>query len=180
MGQLRQIKQVRGQAAHQLAGAVLVIEIKAQLLHMPEQIPADICLHPNAEGMAQVGHDIVQPRPQHIKGRHHRHDDEKDPEFLVGQQIIQGLAGHQREAHVNEGDAKGTANVNGKELFVVLEIAQKNRQGGFFLKILCGHIGYPPFLLAPIIHQFSLAATEILIYFVFCEKMCYNGKNCFL
>ena len=36
VGQFRQFKQIRGQAAHQLAGAVLIVKVKAQLLHMPE------------------------------------------------------------------------------------------------------------------------------------------------
>ena len=34
VGQLRQLKQVRGQAAHQLAGAVFIVKVKAQVLHM--------------------------------------------------------------------------------------------------------------------------------------------------
>ena len=38
VGQLRQFEQVGGQPAHHLTGAVLVVEIEAQLLHVAEQI----------------------------------------------------------------------------------------------------------------------------------------------
>ena len=60
VGQLRQFKQVTGQAAHQLAGAVAVVEVEAQLLNVAAQIAADIRLHADAEGVAPVGHHEVQ------------------------------------------------------------------------------------------------------------------------
>ena len=106
VGQLRQFKQVAGQAAHQLAGAVAVVEVEAQLLNVAVQIAADIRLHADAEGVAPVGHHEVQRRAQHIGGHHHRHDDAGDEEragqvqgeeppvgFEVGEEYPQGAAG---------------------------------------------------------------------------------------
>ena len=60
VGQLRQLEQVAGQAAHELAGAVLVVEVEAQLLHMVVQVAADVRLHPDAEGVSPVGHHEIQ------------------------------------------------------------------------------------------------------------------------
>ena len=60
MRQLRHLKQVRGQAAHQLTRAVLVVKIKAQLLHMAEQVPSDVRFHADAEGMAPVAHHEIE------------------------------------------------------------------------------------------------------------------------
>ena len=60
MRQLRHLKQVRGQTAHQLTRAVLVVKIKAQLLHMAEQVPPDVRFHADAEGMAPVAHHKIE------------------------------------------------------------------------------------------------------------------------
>ena len=59
MGKLCDLEQVDGQTAHELTGAVSVIEIVAQTLHMTEQILTDICLYPDAEGMSPVADHIV-------------------------------------------------------------------------------------------------------------------------
>ena len=88
VGQLRQLEQVGGQAAHQLSRAVAVIEIEAQRLHMMEQVAADIRLHPDAEGVAPVGDDVVQSCPQHKGQRHHRHGDKEHPVVLLRQPVV--------------------------------------------------------------------------------------------
>ena len=60
VGKLRQFKEVRSQPAHKRTGAVTVIKVEAQLLHMAEQIPTDVRFYPDAEGMTVVGNDKVQ------------------------------------------------------------------------------------------------------------------------
>ncbi len=64
VGQLCDIKEVCGQTAHELSGAVAVIVVKGQLLHMAEQVSADIRLHQDAKGMPPVADYIRQHRPQ--------------------------------------------------------------------------------------------------------------------
>ena len=59
VGQLRELKQIRGQPGHQLARPIAVVKIEAQLLHMAEQIPANVRLHPDAKGMAEIGHNVI-------------------------------------------------------------------------------------------------------------------------
>ena len=48
---------------------------------MAKQVPADIRLHQNAEGMAPIADDIGQQRPQGKRREHHHHDSE---EGLIG------------------------------------------------------------------------------------------------
>ena len=126
VGQLRQLEQVAGQPGHQLAGAVLVVKIKAQILHMAEQILPDVRLYPDAEGVAVICHNEVQKRAQYITDHHRRHDEKEGAEHPVGKQVIQGAAGDQREGQINPGDAHGTQDIQGKKFFVVAEVVQKN------------------------------------------------------
>ena len=139
VGQLRQFKQVTGQAAHQLAGAVAVVEVEAQLLNVAVQIAADIRLHADAEGVAPVGHHEVQRRAQHIGGHHHRHDDEEYPELPLGQPGIHGGAGHQRERQVDAGDEERAGQVQGEEPPVGFEVGEEYPQGAAGLIIFRGH-----------------------------------------
>ena len=140
VGQLRQLEKIGGQAAHQLAGTVAVIEIKAQRLHMMEQIPADIRLHPDAEGMAPVGDDIVKPRPQHKGQRHNGHHCEKHTVVLLRQPLVQRRAADQRKGQIHHGDQDGAADIQRKQFPMGLEIAQEDPQRTAGTVILCGHI----------------------------------------
>ncbi len=74
VGQLGDLKEVAGDPAHQLAGAVLVVEGEGQVLHVAEQVPADIRLHPHAQQVAPVGDDVVEHALEHIGGHQHGHD----------------------------------------------------------------------------------------------------------
>ena len=60
VGKFGDLEQVGGQAAHELAGAVVVIEIEAQLLHVCEQDAADVRLDADAEGVTPVADDEIQ------------------------------------------------------------------------------------------------------------------------
>ena len=68
VGKLCDLKKVGGQAAHQLAGAVAVIEVEIQALQVTEQISTNVRLHPDAEGMTVIADDILQERPNQIAG----------------------------------------------------------------------------------------------------------------
>ena len=144
VGQLRQFKQITGQTGHQLAGSVLIIEVEAQFLHVGKQILADIRFHTDAKGMAVVGHNEIQDRPEHIAAYHHRHNGEEGTVHPVWQQVIQGASGNQRKRQVNGRNAYGTADVQGKQLFVVFKILQKNQRRRFFPIIFRCHSN-PPF-----------------------------------
>ena len=114
VGQLRQLKQVGGEAAHELAGAVAVIEVKAHFLHVGEQVPADVRLHPDAENVAEKADSVVKKRPDHIEENHRGHQREEGPVLPLRKQIVQRLPGDQRESQVNEGNADGTAHIYGE------------------------------------------------------------------
>jgi hypothetical protein len=68
VSQLRDVEEVGGEAAHELAGAVLIEIAEAQLLHMAEKVPADVGLHQDAEGVAPVADNVIEQRP-HAEGR---------------------------------------------------------------------------------------------------------------
>ena len=144
VSKLRQLEQIGGEPGHELAGAVLVIVVAAELLHMGEQILADIRLHPDAEGVTVIGHDVVEEGAQHIAGRHQHHNPEEHAVGLVGQVVVQSLPGNQREGHVDSRHAHGAAQVNGKQPPVVAKIVKKDRQRRFALIVLCGHFLSPP------------------------------------
>ena len=126
VGKLCHLKQIRGQAAHQIACAVAVVEIKAHRLHMGKQIFADIRLHPDAKGVSEVGNGVFQVGTQHIAQHHRRNDDEKGPVHLFRQYIVQRVSGHQWERQVDGGNGTGAQHIDSKELLMVLEIAEKN------------------------------------------------------
>ena len=106
---------------------------------MAEQIPANIRLHPDSEGMAIIGHHIIQEGPEQIAAQCHSHDDEEGLVQLIRQHVVKGAAGDQREGQVNGRNTHGAAHIQGEELFVICEITQKNHQRTFPLKLLGGH-----------------------------------------
>ena len=104
VGKLRDLEEVARQPAHELARAVVVKKAHVQLLHMNEEVAADVRLHADAEGVAPVGDDIVQKRA-HKEGRHHHgHHGEKRAVLLIGQKIVHRLARHEREGKVDKGN----------------------------------------------------------------------------
>ena len=143
VGKLGDVEEVRRQAAHELACAVAVKVVKAQLLHMAEQVPANVRLHQDAEGVAPVANDIGQRRPQDEGRQHHRHDGE---EGLVGtfrQQLVHAPAGDVGKGQVDEGDHQRTAKIHEKKPSVGFEIGEKYLQCGFLLKFPGGHGNTP-------------------------------------
>ena len=97
-----------------LAGAVSVVEIKAHFLHVGEQVPADVRLHPDAENVAEKADSVVKKRPDHIEENHCGHQREEDPVLPLRKQIVQRLPGDQGEGQVNEGDADGAGHIYGE------------------------------------------------------------------
>ena len=94
VGQFRQVEQVGGQSAHQLSGAVPVIEIKSQVLHMGEQIPANVRFYPDAEGVAPVTDDIVERTAQDICRHHAGHHKEEGAVSAIGEPLVHGSPGY--------------------------------------------------------------------------------------
>ena len=102
--QLGDVKEVAGQAAHQLSGAVPVIKIISQLLHMPEQVTPDIGFDPYAEAVPPVCNDIGEYRTQHICHRHQRHHRPKGFPVVIRDQGVKAPAGHKGKGKVDDSD----------------------------------------------------------------------------
>ena len=106
---------------------------------MGKQVPADIRLHQDAEGVAPVAHDEVKPRPED-KGRHHQgHDREENGKLLIRQPVVHGGAGDQGEGQVDDGDQEGAADIQQEQAPVGAEIGQENAQRSAGLVIFGGH-----------------------------------------
>ena len=140
VSKLRQLKQIRRQPAHQLAGAVAVIVVEGQLLHMPEQVPADIRLHQNAEGMAPVGNDIVQRRPQGEGHEHDGHDSEKGLVGTLGQQLIHTPARDIGKGQIDQGDEQRAAQVHDEQFPMGFKVGKEDLQRRFLLKFPGRHM----------------------------------------
>ena len=71
MQKLADIKQVAGDAGQEMPHLLVIIECKCQLLIMPEDIPAHICLHLCTHDMPEIRNiKIAEDLKQH-QGRHH-------------------------------------------------------------------------------------------------------------
>ena len=140
VGQLGDLKEVAGDPAHQLAGAVLVVEGEGQILHMGEQVPADVGLHPHAQQVAPVGDDEVEYTLEHIGQGQGGHDGEEGGKELVGQQGLHGPAGHHGEEQVHNADQQGAHHIQQEQLPVGLVVGGKNPQIAPVFKVfLVGH-----------------------------------------
>ena len=139
VGQLRQLEEVRGQPGHHVARPVAVIVVKAQLLHVLEQVGPDIGLHPDAEGMAEIGHDELQKRPDAVAAGHDGHNGEEEAVLLIGQPLVKGGTGDQGEGQINGRDQHRTGDIQQKQLPMILEIVQKNHQRPLALIVLGCH-----------------------------------------
>ena len=139
VGQLRDVEQIRRQPAHQLTGAVAVIVIEAQLLHVAEQVPADVRLHQDAEGVAVIADDIGEHGPQDVCAEHHRHHGEEGPVGALRQQLVHAPPGDVGKRQIDHGDHQGAAHIQEKQLPVGLEVGQEDPQGGALLKLSGRH-----------------------------------------
>ena len=144
VSKLRQLEQVRGQTGHQLAGAVLIVEVEAHGLHLGKQVAADIRLDTDAEDVAEVGDDEVQQGPETVAQQCHHHDDEEGAVHLIGQHLIEGCTGDQGEGQVHACDEHGAGDIHQEQLPMLSEIAQKDQQR-ITLKILGFHNFLPPY-----------------------------------
>ena len=139
VGKLGDFKQVACQAAHELTGAVLVIVVEAQLLHVAEQRFADVRLDADAERVPPVGDDIVEKRPHDIGKDDNCHYGKEGLKRALRQQLIHCPARNKRVGKVNERYNKRADHVEDKKTHVGLEKVQKNLHGGLTLVVFGGH-----------------------------------------
>ena len=128
VGKLGDLKEVGRHAAHELAGAVAVEKLKAQLLHVAEQGRADIGLHADAEGMAPVGDDEIQHRPQRIGRQHDQHDRKKRAVRALRQQRAHGVARENGVRQIDHRHDQRAGHIEKKQPPVGLEEGQEDRE----------------------------------------------------
>ena len=137
--QLGDVEQVGGHAGHEQAGAVLVVEGEAELLHMPEDGGAHVGLDAHAHHMAEVGDDPLCRAAQDIHAEHGEHDEHERAHELIGDVVIEHPAGDDGEEDVHQGDEQRAGHIQQEEahmrLVEVGELADGAPAGrGLFLK----------------------------------------------
>ena len=115
VGQLRDVKELCGHPAHQVAGAVLVVEAKREGLQMGEEVLTDVRLHQHTEDMAPVAHHVLEQRPQQIGPHHHRDDREEGPVAALGDELVHAHSGHVGEAQIHQGYGQGADHIQGEK-----------------------------------------------------------------
>ena len=131
--QLCDLKEVGGQAAHELAGAVAVVEVEAQLLHVREQRVADIGLDADAERVAPVADDKIQAGAQNICQHHDPHDKEEGLVGMRRKELLHGRARDDGVAQVDQRHHQRAEDIQNEQLPVRLEERQEDRKAAFFL-----------------------------------------------
>ena len=122
VGKFCNFKEVARKPGHEVSGPHAVEEVEVQGLDMFEQVCPDIRLHPDAEGMAQIGHDVVAEGPERIEDKDNAHDHEKCLEGLVRKKLIHGIAGHRGESKLDGRCDYSADHVDYKELHMGFEI----------------------------------------------------------
>ena len=137
MRQLRDFKKVAGQAAHELAGAVAVVKFVAEGLHVPEQIPPDVRLDTDAEGVTPVADDEVEKAADQIGRAQDAHDEE---EGLIGarrEHLVDGAAREQREDQIDQRGHGGAEDVQHEQPHMRPEVGQEDPCQTMLAVILC-------------------------------------------
>ena len=139
VGKLGDLKQIRRHPAHELAGAVAVKKLEAQLLHMPEERRADIGLHADAERMAPVGDDKVEQRAQRVRRHHDQHHREKRAVGVLRQQRPHRVARDDRVSQIDQRHDQRAGQVEKKQAPVRPEKGEKDGKSGPRPVLLCRH-----------------------------------------
>ena len=139
MGQLSDVEELCRHPAHEVAGAVFVVEAKGQGLQVGKQVPADVRLHQHAEGMPPEANHILQARPQQI-GRHQQDSHgEEGPVAAVRYQLIQAHPADIGKGQINQRYGQGAGHVQQEQPQVGPEVAEKYAKKALLVKIAGGH-----------------------------------------
>ena len=139
VSKLRDLKKVAGQAAHELAGAVAVIKVITEALHMAEQVAPDVGLDADAEGVAPVGDDVIKPGAQQIGHGQDPHDREEQAVGVLRQQALHRAARDDREGQIDRRDDHGAEHIQQEQPTVRLEIGDENAKQAMLPVKLCVH-----------------------------------------
>ena len=131
---LRHVEQVRREAAHELADAVMVEEAVVQLLDVPEQVAADVGLDACAEVVAPVRDHVVKHGTQHVGGGHDGHHRPEGAPGVRREQRVHAPARHRRKGEIDHRDRQRAHHVEVKQLPVRAEIREKNPKFRGFLQ----------------------------------------------
>ena len=135
VGQLRNVEELRRHPAHQVAGAVFVIKAEGEGLQVAKQVPADVRLHQDAEGVAPVADHVLQPRPQQVGGDQHQYHGEERLVLVLGNQLVHADPGHVGEGQIHRRDHQGAGHVQQKQVHMGFEIAEENAQQPLLVEI---------------------------------------------
>ena len=125
MGQLADLLEVAGEAAHDLAGLMGVVVAEGELLQVAEKIPAHMGLHPDAHNVTLVLNEEVQPHPHQIDEQHADTGYHDHPVIPVGDQVVEHGPGDHGVDNGRQGHQERSQHIQGKELLMGLVVFQK-------------------------------------------------------
>ena len=146
VGQLRDVKELGGHAAHEVAGAVFVVEAEGEGLKVGEEILADIGLHQHAEGMAPVADDVLHDGAEEVGEQQNGDDREEGCVAALRNELVHADSGDKGEGQVDNGYGQGADHIHQKELHMRAEVADKDAQQALPVEIAGCHEKGPPFL----------------------------------
>ena len=122
VGQLTDLLEVAGEAAHDLAGLVLIVVAEGELLQVVEEVGAHVGLHPHAHDMALVLNEEIQAHPQQVDQQYADAGDDDHPVVPVGYQVVKHGPGDHGIDDGRQRHQQGSQHIQGKELRVGLVV----------------------------------------------------------
>ena len=126
VGKLADIHQVVCHTGHDLSGLVAVVKAVRQFFQVAEHIAPHLRLHPHAHHVTVILDKIVQQHPHEIQPQQNDTEDHDHPVFLIGNQVVEHMPGHDRIHNGDQGNQQRRQHIHGKDQPVRLIIGQKS------------------------------------------------------
>jgi hypothetical protein len=134
MRHLADLLEILGDARHEVAGLLPVVEAERQLLQVVEGLPAHLRLDLDAEHVAPVGHHHVEPGGGGVDHQQADHGEPDQPPIVARQQRVdEGLHRH-REAELEQPGDHGAAEVEQEEPAMRAIIGEEGFEHGWGLQ----------------------------------------------
>ena len=143
VGKLGDLEEVAGDPAHELPGAVLVVEGEGEVLHVGEEPGADVGLDAYPQQVAPVGDDIGKDRLEEVGRQQGGHHQEEGPVEALGQGGLEHVAGHDGEEEIHQADAQGAGHVQQEDGQVGLVIGGEDAQIAAAPHLFRSHVRRP-------------------------------------
>ncbi len=130
MGNLAHLLEVLGDVGDELAGLVVVEVAERELLDVVEGLAAHLGLDRDAEGVAPVVHDRLQPGVEDVDAEQQGGGAGDQPPVLSRQQLVDKDLHGDREGELKHAGQHGTAEIEEEQMLVGQVIGKEAAQHG--------------------------------------------------